>query len=358
MSAENLVRACIGVIEPYGSLNRPDNKDAVWLDANESSMCEVTRCSGGPYNRYPEEQPREVRRRYAAYAGVSEREICITRGADEGIELIIRTFCEPGRDAIMIVPPTYGMYEVSAKTLGVDVKKVPSIAETFDLDVNAMFAALGGVRVIFVCSPNNPTGMRVKKKSLEAILEATQHHAIVVLDEAYIDFCEKKSLVKLIQKYDNLMILRTMSKAFALAGIRCGYVLAQEKMIEILLKSLAPYPVPAPVADIAQAALSQRGLKAMRKRVKTTQELAQQLFKALTDVAYVKAVYPSEANFIFVKCLKSRKVLKRLAEKNVFIRSSGSWEPLTDCLRITVGSEQENKALIKAMKEIEEEILR
>ncbi|MDW1632312.1 aminotransferase class I/II-fold pyridoxal phosphate-dependent enzyme, partial [Vibrio sp. Y176] len=180
-------------------------------------------------------------------------------GADEGIELLVRAFCEPGQDAILYCPPTYGMYAISAETIGVERKTVP-LTSDWQLDHTGIESNLDNVKLVFVCSPNNPTGNLVKREDIVSLLEMTKDRAIVVMDEAYIDFCPEASTVDLLAQYPNLAILRTLSKAFALAGLRCGFTLANEELINVLLKVIAPYPVPVPVAEIAVQALSEAGL--------------------------------------------------------------------------------------------------
>ena len=210
-------------------------------------------------NRYSDCQPKALIQAYANYAGVKPEQVLTSRGADEGIELLIRAFCEPNEDTILFCPPTYGMYAISAETFGVERKKVP-LTQDWQLDLPTIEANLDNVKLVFVCSPNNPTGNLVKREDIISLLEMTKGRAIVVMDEAYIDFCPEASTVDLLAEYSNLAILRTLSKAFALAGLRCGFTLANAELINVLLKVIAPYPVPVPVADIAVQALSEAGL--------------------------------------------------------------------------------------------------
>ena len=217
---------------------------------------------------------------YAAYAGVNAENVLVTRGGDEGIELIIRAFCEPAQDAILFCPPTYGMYAVSAETTNVTCKTVPLDAD-FQLNLEAIEAQLDGVKAVFVCSPNNPTGNLLKRSDLIKLLQMTVGKAIVVVDEAYIEFCPEAAFANELQNYPNLAIIRTLSKAFALAGLRCGFVLANAELIQILSKVIAPYPIPVPSADIAAQALADANLTLVKESVQTTlnnrQWLADQL---------------------------------------------------------------------------------
>ncbi|EKO3750728.1 histidinol-phosphate transaminase, partial [Vibrio metschnikovii] len=256
---EKLARKQIQALTPYLSARRIGGSGDVWLNANESPFDNHYKTDFARLNRYSDCQPQALIQAYADYAGVKPDQVLTSRGADESIELLIRTFCEPNQDAILYCPPTYGMYAISAETFGVERKQVPLSAD-WQLDLTAIEANLEQVKLVFVCSPNNPTGNLIRRQDIIALLDMTQDRAIVVMDEAYIDFCPEASTVDLLQTYPNLAILRTLSKAFALAGLRCGFTLASPAIINLLLKVIAPYPVPVPVADIALQALSPSGL--------------------------------------------------------------------------------------------------
>ncbi|GAM71883.1 histidinol-phosphate aminotransferase [Vibrio sp. JCM 19236] len=273
---EKLARKQVQALTPYLSARRIGGSGDVWLNANESPFDNQYQIEASRLNRYSECQPKELIEAYAAYAGVAPSQVLTSRGADEGIELLIRAFCEPNQDAILYCPPTYGMYSISAETIGVERKLVP-LTDDWQLDLEAIEKNLDDVKLVFVCSPNNPTGNLINREDIVALLEMTKDRAIVVMDEAYIDFCPEASTVELLAEYQNLAILRTMSKAFALAGLRCGFTLANEELINVLLKVIAPYPVPVPVADIAVQALSAQGLERVTQQVKTITENRAQL---------------------------------------------------------------------------------
>lgn len=256
---EKLARQQIQALTPYLSARRIGGSGDVWLNANESPFNNEYKTDFARLNRYSDCQPKAMIQAYANYAGVQPEQVLTSRGADEGIELLIRAFCEPNQDVILFCPPTYGMYAISAETFGVERKKVP-LTTDWQLDLPSIEANLDRVKLVFVCSPNNPTGNLVKRADIIKLLEMTQDRAIVVMDEAYIDFCPEASTVDLLAQYPNLAILRTLSKAFALAGLRCGFTLANAELINVLLKVIAPYPVPVPVAEIAVQALSPAGL--------------------------------------------------------------------------------------------------
>ncbi|MFS1165649.1 histidinol-phosphate transaminase, partial [Aeromonas salmonicida] len=266
MSIANLARRVVRALTPYQSARRIGGKGHVWLNANEAPQAYPFTIEGNRLNRYPECQPAEVVNGYAAYAGVNPDQVLVSRGADEAIELLIRTFCEAGEDQILICPPTYGMYAISAETCGVGIVEQPLTA-CRQPDWPAIADRLSDVKLVFLCSPNNPTGDLVGRDGLIALLEKARNRAIIVVDEAYIEFCPKASVVDLLARFPNLVVTRTLSKAFALAGIRCGFTLASTEIIAMLAKVIAPYPIPDPIAQIAAQALSPMGLELMQERV-------------------------------------------------------------------------------------------
>ncbi|GAM76553.1 histidinol-phosphate aminotransferase [Vibrio ishigakensis] len=296
---EKLARKQVQALTPYLSARRIGGSGDVWLNANESPFDNQYQIEASRLNRYSECQPKDLIEAYATYAGVSSSQVLTSRGADEGIELLIRAYCEPNQDAILYCPPTYGMYSISAETIGVERKLVP-LTDEWQLDLEAIEKNLDDVKLVFVCSPNNPTGNLINREDIVSLLEMTKDRAIVVMDEAYIDFCPEASTVELLAQYQNLAILRTMSKAFALAGLRCGFTLANEELINVLLKVIAPYPVPVPVADIAVQALSAQGLERVTQQVKTITENRAQLQSALSELTGVE-VYPGYGNYLLVK---------------------------------------------------------
>lgn len=255
----DLARANVRALTPYMSARRLGGNGDVWLNANEYPLATEYQLTAQTFNRYPECQPQWVIDRYAAYAGLEAEQVLVSRGADEGIELLIRAFCEPGQDAILFCPPTYGMYAVSAETFGVELRKVQTKAD-WQLDLPAIKDSLDRVKLIYICSPNNPTGNLVNPADIREVLELAQGRAIVAVDEAYIEFCPQASVSSWLKDYPNLVILRTLSKAFALAGLRCGFTLANSDIIQLLLKVIAPYPLSTPVAELQHRHSAHRGL--------------------------------------------------------------------------------------------------
>ena len=344
MTISQLSRKNIQALTPYQSARRLGGSGDVWLNANEYALSPNFDLTDRTFNRYPEPQPQAVIEGYARYAGVAPENVLVSRGGDESIELIIRAFCE-ANDSILYCPPTYGMYAVSADTCGIATKTVPLTAD-FQLDLAQIKANLEGVKVVFVCSPNNPTGNLIKRSDLLELLQITAGKAIVVVDEAYIEFCPEASLVGELANFPHLAIIRTLSKAFALAGLRCGFTLANAELIGVLQKVIAPYPLPVPVSDIAAQALSPQGIEQMRTRVAEVITLRAELQKNLENLPLVEQVFDSEANYLLFKCQDGQKVFKALWEQGIILRDQHKALGLQNCIRITVGTREENQRVI------------
>ncbi|AQP36330.1 histidinol-phosphate transaminase [Vibrio anguillarum] len=332
---EKLARKQIQALKPYLSARRIGGSGDVWLNANESPFNNEYKTDFVRLNRYSDCQPKAMIDAYAAYAKVQPEQVLTSRGADEGIELLIRAFCEPNQDAILYCPPTYGMYAISAETFGVERKVVPLTAD-WQLDLSAIRANLDCVKLIFVCSPNNPTGNLVKRQDIIALLEMTKDRAIVVMDEAYIDFCPEASTVDLLAQYPNLAILRTLSKAFALAGLRCGFTLANKELIDVLQKVIAPYPVPIPVADIAVQALSEAGLARTKFQVLDLNANRAYLQAGLYMVPNL-TVFEGWGNYLLVKFPDGDSLFKAAWDHGIILRNS----PIENCVRISIGNREE-----------------
>ncbi|WP_422731256.1 histidinol-phosphate transaminase [Leclercia pneumoniae] len=348
MNIEELARDNVRALTPYQSARRLGGSGDVWLNANEFPTPVEYPLTQQTLNRYPECQPKAVIENYAAYAGVKPEQVLVSRGADEGIELLIRAFCEPGKDAVLYCPPTYGMYSVSAETFNVELRKVAA-RDDWQLDLQAIADNLDGVKVVFVCSPNNPTGQLINPQDIRTLLEMTRGKALVVADEAYIEFCPQATLAGWLDEYPHLVILRTLSKAFALAGLRCGFTLANKPVIDLLMKVIAPYPLSTPVADIAAQALAPRGINAMRDRVAQILVERQYLVNALKSISCVEQVFDSETNYILVRFTASSSVFKSLWDQGIILRDQNKQPSLSGCLRITIGTRKESQRVIDAL---------
>lgn len=348
LSIEQLARANVRALTPYQSARRLGGNGDVWLNANEYPLPVDFELTQQTLNRYPECQPKLVIERYADYAGLQPDQVLTCRGADEGIELLMRAFCEPGEDAVLFCPPTYGMYSVSAETIGVAYRTVQA-REDWQLNLAEIEARLDGVKLLYLCSPNNPTGNLVNPADIRALLEMTRGKALVIADEAYIEFCPQASVAGWLGEYPHLVVLRTLSKAFALAGLRCGFVLANAPVIELLLKVIAPYPLATPVADIAAQALSESGLAEMRRHVETIKQNREQLVTALRQSRWVEAVFDSETNYLLVRFRASSFVFKSLWDQGIILRDQNKQPGLAGCLRISIGTRAECNRVIDAL---------
>ncbi|MEM0909670.1 MAG: histidinol-phosphate transaminase [Pseudomonadota bacterium] len=342
----------IRTLSPYQSARRlfsaSEGEQQLWLNANESPEASPASIDYHVFNRYPDCQPKDLIQAYATYAGVDPQQVIATRGADEGIELLIRAFCQANKDNILICPPTYGMYSISAETFAVGVKKVP-LNDDFSLDITGIEKVVNDVNLVFLCSPNNPTGTLLAQSQINDVLDLCRDKAIVVVDEAYIEFCAEHNVSKLLANNPHLVILRTLSKAFALAGIRCGFTIADNAVIETLLKVIAPYPVPAPVAQVALQSLSPSGVENMRKRTEMLKSELQQLSGALSAIDGINIVGDTFANFVLFKHRKSADIMKYLIENNLFIRDQSKQVYLENCLRVTIGSPSQNAHFMALM---------
>ena len=346
---EELARDNVRALTPYQSARRLGGNGDVWLNANEFPLPVPFELSQQTLNRYPECQPKLVIERYAAYAGLQPEQVLVSRGADEGIELVMRAFCEPGKDAILFCPPTYGMYSVSAETIGIEYRTVPA-RENWQLNLPAIAERLDGVKVVYMCSPNNPTGNLIDPEDIRALLEMTAGKALVVADEAYIEFCPQATLSGWLKDYPHLVILRTLSKAFALAGLRCGFTLANKPVIDLLMKVIAPYPLATPVADVAGQALSDQGIALMRQHVAELNASRAWLLEQLPQLSVVQQVFPSETNYILARFTDSPAVFKSLWDQGIILRDQNKNPGLAGCLRISIGTRTECERLIAALQ--------
>lgn len=353
-SVLDLVRPDLRAFAGYSSARREKVSGHVWLNANESPWTSSADASGR-LNRYPEPQPAALRDRLAALYGVAAEQTMVTRGSDEGIDLLVRAFCRAGIDGVLIAPPCFGMYAVCARVQNAPLVEVPLIDEgdRFALDLTAFEDLIrgGDVRVVFVCSPANPTGQAVSRKDILRLAKACAGRAILVVDEAYAEFSSERSVVDLIGPHPHLIVLRTLSKAHALAGARIGTVIADKDVIAVLRSLQAPYPVPAPSGKAALDALSEVPLAEARARIATTLREREALRKALRSVPGVSAVYASEGNFLLVRFADADAAFERLLAAGVVVRDMRAMPQLGDALRISLGTPEENAAVLAALRE-------
>ncbi len=346
----SLVRPEILALTPYSSARKESAGGQVWLDANENP---VTPHAGVPrLNRYPDPQPPELVTRLASLYGVTPDRVLITRGSDEGIDLMLRAFCRAGQDSILITPPTYGMYAVAAGIQGAGIVRVPLLREEdFALDAHAVVdAASSMVKLVFLCSPNNPTGQLFDRDAMLHVISSLAGRAIVVVDEAYAEFTSEPSLVEALRDNPHLVVLRTLSKAFGLAGARVGTLLGSPLLIEVLKKIIAPYPIPTPVARAALEALVGHGIAAARLSALKLSTDRRRLEEDLKQLPCVRRVWPGDANFLLVEVHHVPRVMASAHAAGIVLRDRSKDVPNT--VRITVGTTADNKLVIETLSRV------
>jgi histidinol-phosphate aminotransferase len=298
------------------------------------------------YNRYPDPHQDAIRNKLSSIKGVPAENIFIGNGSDECIDLLYRAFCEPGRDNVIINPPTYGMYEVSANIQGIEIRRA-NLLENFQLDLEKIESLIdANTKIIWICTPNNPTGNSIYFQDIETILN--NFDGIVVADEAYINFARQKSMVTLLNEYPNLVVMQTLSKAWGLAGLRVGMAFASKEIIQILLKIKPPYNISEPVQELTVKALD--NVETVNAMIKELVAQREWLENELPNVPAVIHIYPSDANFLLVKVKDATSMYKHLIENKIVVRDRSKVVLCENALRITVGTEKENKLLIEAMK--------
>ncbi len=343
MNIDSLVRPNIRKLKPYSSA-RSLYQSGVFFDANENALRSAVELPGYPdLNRYPDPYSADLRKALANYLGVEQKNVFAGNGSDEVIDLLIRIFVNTD-EAVAVMEPAYGMYRVAADTAGVEVVSC-DLDKEFQIDLGSLWDKLGPkVKIIFLCSPNNPTGNLMRPESIREI--CSRFNGVVVVDEAYIEFASAPSLVKEIRAFKNLIVMRTLSKAWGLAGLRIGYAAADEAIIGYLDKVKPPYNVNRVSAAIAIEALRNENVMTLtRKTVLEEREVLEEKLRALNF-----RVFPSEANFLLVKYPGISSVVKDLAQEDgLIIRDFGGRRRLEDCVRITVGTPRENALLLYAL---------
>lgn len=349
----NLIRADLREFAPYKSARDEPKRGNVWLNANESPF-DFEMQNGIKLNRYPEKQPAQLIKRLADILDVAIDQIAVSRGSDEMIDLLIRLFCSSGQDAIVTCTPTYGMYAVYAKLQGCQVIEIPLLKNSnFQIDVATILAHKNNnVKIIFLCSPNNPTGNRLKKEDIHFIAKTLANQCIIVVDEAYIDYADEDSLSNDINAFDNLVILRTMSKAYGLAAARFGILLANKHIIQWILKIMAPYPLSSLITKLVFDALSPQAILQVQQEIACVKLERSRLYEELKTMPFVKKIWPSEANFLLIETNASQKIMEICADEGIILRSMFDKKGLEDALRITVGTPEQNKRLIQVLNEV------
>ena len=341
MNIQDLIRPTIKALKPYSSARdefQGNSDDMVFLDANENPF-------ENGVNRYPDPQQRTLKSLLSTIKGVTQQNILLGNGSDEVLDLIYRTFCEPNQDNIITLPPTYGMYSVLANINAIEIKSVQLDADfqpKFDEILNI---ANANSKLLFLCSPNNPTGNSFEAKSIEKLIKAFK--GIVVIDEAYIDFSNKESWTSRLNEFSNLIITQTLSKAYGMAGIRLGICYASEEIISVLNRIKPPYNVNALTQQKAISQLEQQELT--QNQVIDILKERDLLITKLESVDYISKIYPSDANFLLAKVDNATKRYNQLIDKGIVIRNRTSQPGCENCLRFTIGTPKENEKLIKEL---------
>ncbi|MDE2246224.1 MAG: histidinol-phosphate transaminase [Xanthomonadaceae bacterium] len=348
MSVLDLARADIRALAPYSSARMEARGGSVALNANESPW-PPPGDAGAALHRYPDPQPAALVQRLAQIYGVRAGQVLVGRGSDEAIDLLVRAFCRAGADAVAVSPPTFGMYAVCARIQGAAVVEAPLQAD-FTLDADALLAALTpAVKLVFLCSPNNPTGGLVPLATIEQLAKALHGRALLIVDEAYIEFAGAPSAATLLDRYEHLGVLRTLSKAWALAGARIGSLLAAPEVIALLRRIMPPYPLPTPCVDAAWSTLHPDGEALVRERIATVRGERTRLAAALPSLPGVRAVLPSQANFLAVRFTDAAAVYADLLRAGIVVRDIRRYPGLADALRLSVGTPEQNDALLAAL---------
>jgi len=342
---ENLLRDNIKKLVPYSSARDEFKGEAsVLLDANENSF-------GSPlshqYNRYPDPLQHQVKDKLSAIKGIPGDNIFLGNGSDEAIDILYRAFCKPGVDNVILVPPTYGMYEVSANINDVEIRKV-NLTPDYQLNLDGIAAAIdANTKLIFICSPNNPTGNSIRRQDIETVL--TNFDGIVVIDEAYINFSKQRSFTQELNEFPNLVILQTLSKAWGLAALRLGMAFSSKEIIHVFNKIKPPYNINQATQDLVLEALG--NVEQVNSWIKETVEEREKLAAALLEIEQIQYITPSDANFILAKLVEPRELYNFLVNQGIIVRDRSKVELCEGCLRVTVGTAEENIKLVEAIKQ-------
>lgn len=342
MDITGLVRKNIRELKPYScARNEFKGEASVYLDANENPM-------NAPYNRYPDPLQGELKAKIANLKKVRPSQIMLGVGSDEPIDLLIRIFCEPRVDNVVAIDPTYGMYQVCADINDVEYRKVLLNAD-YSLDADRVLAAVdANTKLIFLCSPNNPTGNLLDRKEIGKIISGFQ--GIVIIDEAYVDFSSDPSWLTELDQHANLVVLQTFSKAWGLASVRCGMAFASEEVIDYLNKVKYPYNLNLLTQEFVSEQLDHESRKT--EWVEMLLEQRALLQKQLEAIAWIEKVYPSDANFLLVKVPDANRLYDKLVDKGIIVRNRNKISLCAGCLRITVGVPDENNTLIDELKQL------
>ncbi len=352
MSVLDLARPNIRAMQPYSSARMEATRGGVLLNANESPWPPFA-AEDHDWNRYPDPQPPQLVARLAGIYQVTPDQLLVGRGSDEAIDLLVRAFCTPGRDAIAISPPTFGMYAVCARVQDAEVVTIP-LDDNFHLDVDALLSSINtNVKLVFLCTPNNPTGDVLPLDRIERVARELASRALVIVDEAYVEFADATSATTMLDRHDNLAVLRTLSKGWAMAGLRLGCLIANAEVITLLRRIMPPYPLPTPCVDAGLSALSDEGIAQANQHIATTIAERKRVATSLQSCEVITEVLPSRANFLTVRCADSAALYRYLLTAGIIVRDVSHYPQLAQCLRFSIGTASENDRLLEAVRTAE-----
>lgn len=350
MSFDNLIRQDLQHFAPYASARSEKVQGSIWLNANE-----MPDQAGESHqlNRYPDPQPAQLINHLADYHQVSNDQLLVTRGSDEGIDLLVRLFCSAREDSAAALVPTFGMYQVCCHIQGIEYISIDLVQQNgqFDIDYDRILDSLkDNTKLLFLCHPNNPTGNLLDKNQIQQLLQTLDGRCVVVIDEAYIDFADDDGFVQFINTYNNLVVLRTMSKAFSLAAARIGILIANKFLIQWLKKIMPPYPLAEPATEAAVKALDDTAVMQTLNKINGIIEQRSWLYKQLSNLSIIEKVWPSQANFLLFK--SKQPLMTELLESGIVIRSMEKAFACNTMYRVSVGLSQENKQFIESLRQV------
>jgi histidinol-phosphate aminotransferase len=344
-----LARPDILQLQPYQhaawdpSLERMHANEMPWRASGDNTQAGL--------NRYPEPQPRALVERMSQLYGVPASQLLVGRGSDEAIDLLVRAFCRAGQDNVLITPPTFGFYKVAAKIQGAGVLEVPLLRDGFSLDTDKLIATGRLAKIVFLCSPNNPTGNLLDENAMLRVCRELADQALVVVDEAYVEFCGRVSLSSRLAEFPNLVLLRTLSKAYALAGARLGTLIASEDIVGLLRRIIPPYAIPASTVEEVLALTEAPQRATATARIRTLLDERARMAARLARCANVARVFPSDANFLLLECRDARRFFDAGKAAGLIVRDFSAYPGLAQCLRVSIGTPQQNERLLAAVEQ-------
>ncbi|HKJ17582.1 MAG TPA: histidinol-phosphate transaminase [Xanthomonadales bacterium] len=363
MSIRLLARPEIVAMKPYSSARSEAGIDGILLNANELPWPLIEdplsmESDSSPLNRYPQPQHSGLIKKLAGLYGVPADHLLVTRGSDDGIDLLLRVFCRAGQDSILDCPPSFGMYRIAARTQGADIVEVPRFPDSLRLDCEKILSIVESdspPRIIFLTSPSNPTGDLVERRFLEELLDLTKDRCVVVVDEAYAEFSDADGFSGLVSDRENLVILRTLSKAFGSAGLRCGAVIAQPGVIELLQRVIPPYPLATPVLNLALRLFEPGVLDRQQRALVDISRNKSILLESLGNRRWIEKIWPGEANFILARVDDADALMKHCNLRGITLRAFAGAPLLENCIRISIGNGTETEKLVAALDDFETE---